>query len=78
MKTPKKRTPPPPEDVEAAIAEGLEALRQGRVIGPFASMEEYKAFRTALIAKRHVEPSEFVPHKTKLKGPLTRLLAYEE
>ena len=29
------------------------------------------------MVKRRVEPAEFVPRKTRLKGPLTRALAYE-
>ncbi len=30
------------------------------------------------IKKRKVDPSEFTPHLTKFKAPLTRALAYEE
>ena len=30
------------ESVEAAIAEGLEDYREGRVIGPFKSVKEFK------------------------------------
>ena len=30
------------------------------------------------IRKRRVDPAEFVPRKTKVKGRLTRALAYEE
>jgi hypothetical protein len=40
--------------------------------------ETRPAIDPAPIKKRKVFPSEFVPHKTKLKGPLTRALAYEE
>ncbi|KJU85699.1 VapB-type antitoxin [Candidatus Magnetobacterium bavaricum] len=31
------------EDVEAAIAEGLKDYQEGRVFGPFDSVEEFKA-----------------------------------
>ncbi len=40
--------------------------------------EERNEIRPVLIKKRKVDPSEFTPHLTKLKAPLTRALAYEE
>lgn len=31
--------------IEAAFAEGLEDIRNGRTIGPFSNMKEFEAFR---------------------------------
>ena len=36
------------------------------------------AVAPAPIRKRRVDPSEFIPHLTRFKAPLTRALAYEE
>lgn len=33
------------DDIDAAFAEGLKDIREGRTIGPFESVEEFKAFR---------------------------------
>ena len=40
--------------------------------------EATPAIEPAPVTKRKVLPSEFVPFKTKLTGPLTRALAYAE
>ena len=34
-------------EVEAAIAEGLEDMRQGRTIGPFKNAKEFRKFRAS-------------------------------
>ena len=33
------------DDIEVAFAEGLKDIREGRTIGPFESIEDFKAFR---------------------------------
>ena len=40
--------------------------------------EEQPPIKPVATKKRKVDPSEFTPHLTKLKGPLTRELAYEQ
>ena len=40
--------------------------------------EERLEIKPVTVKKRKVDPSEFASYKTKLTGPLTRELAYEQ
>ena len=54
-----------------------EKIRQLQQLVEDWKHEEKSQIEPVAIKKRKVDPSEFTPSLTKLKGPLTRALAYE-
>ena len=62
-------------DVRGFPSEKISQLQ--RIIDRW-KQEEEAGDQEEQIEKRWVDPSEFVPRKTKLKGKLTRALAYED